>query len=354
MSSNKQYWVYHERQEALLCGQHALNNLVQQNSFSPGSLAEIASQLDAMELNFMAQNNEGGVSSKDYLKRVAEGSGNVDESGNFSIEVLRSALLSKFNLELPNIRQKGVGDKMEVTEIEGFICNRSAHWFAIRKINDRFYNLNSTLERPELISHFKLAAELEALQQAGYSVFCVVDSLPPPCSNEAMMDLGLPQYWWKEQDLLRGKSNAMTRADDPWKNVGSGRRLDGKRPAAGAGAVGDISQMTEEEMLQMAMAQSLEQSGGPSSEKSYVLTDEPADGPGAVKIQFRMPDGTRAVRRFLGSDCVGVIYEFVGSKCSRQSIELRAGFPPKDIKSQKDATISESKLAGEMIHGRYV
>ncbi len=69
----------------------------------------------------MAANNEGGTSSKDYLKRVAEGSGNVDESGNFSIEVLRSALMSRFNLELPNIRQEGVGSKMEITQMDGFV-----------------------------------------------------------------------------------------------------------------------------------------------------------------------------------------------------------------------------------------
>ena len=56
-----EYWIYHERQEAMLCGQHALNNLVQRNVFQPGRLAEIAHQLDHMELNFMAQNNEGGV-----------------------------------------------------------------------------------------------------------------------------------------------------------------------------------------------------------------------------------------------------------------------------------------------------
>ena len=366
MSNSKQFWVYHERQEALLCGQHALNNLMQQNAFSAGGLAEIASQLDAMELNYMAQNDEGGTSSKDYLKRVAEGSGNVDESGNFSIEVLRSALKTRYNLDLPNIKQKGVGDKVEVTNIDGFICNRAAHWFAIRKINDRFYNLNSTLERPEIISHFKLAAEIQALQDAGYSVFCVLDSLPPPCSSTAMMDLGLPQYWWKEEDLSSGKSNAMTRADDPWKDVGSGRRLDGKRSGGGGGGgeMGGnndnkpVSQMTEEEMLQMAMAASLEQQSAPTQNggtHSYELTDEPADGaPGAVKIQFRLPDGTRAVRRFYDSDPVGVIYAFVAGKCSKQSIELRAGFPPKDISSQKEATIAESKLANEMIHGRYV
>ena len=79
-------WIYHERQEALLCGQHALNNFVQTASFTPGDLSDIAHQLDQFEMNYMA-NNENGVNSKDYLRRLTEGSGNVDESGNFSIEV---------------------------------------------------------------------------------------------------------------------------------------------------------------------------------------------------------------------------------------------------------------------------
>jgi hypothetical protein len=60
-SSDIEYWIYHEQQQALLCGQHALNNLVQAAVFSAGSLAEIAHQLDEMELAVMAQNNEGGV-----------------------------------------------------------------------------------------------------------------------------------------------------------------------------------------------------------------------------------------------------------------------------------------------------
>ena len=141
----------------------------------------------------MSQNDEGGINSKDYLKRLAEGSGNVDESGNFSIEVLRSALMTRHGLELPNIRQQGV-NTVEITNLEGFICNRSSHWFAIRKINGRYWNLNSTNDRPELISHFNLAKEMEGLQNAGYSVFCVVDKLPAPCTSEAMMDQGLVSF----------------------------------------------------------------------------------------------------------------------------------------------------------------
>ena len=65
-----EYWIYHERQQAMLCGQHALNNLVQGNVFQPGNLAEIAHQLDQMELNFMAQNNEGGVRYVSDIRRL--------------------------------------------------------------------------------------------------------------------------------------------------------------------------------------------------------------------------------------------------------------------------------------------
>ena len=60
-SSEEEYWIYHEKQQAMLCGQHSLNNLVQANKFSPYELSQIAHQLDQMELDFMAQNNEGGV-----------------------------------------------------------------------------------------------------------------------------------------------------------------------------------------------------------------------------------------------------------------------------------------------------
>lgn len=209
---------------------------------------------------------------------------------------------------------------------------------------------------------------MDALQNAGYSVFCVVDSLPPPCTSKDMMASGLPQYWWSEENLVRGKTiiDDTTRRgdhdDDPWKKVGSGRRLDGKRPESGSSTGSEweksLSEMTDDEMMQMAMAASLEQDYAASMGESvhdYELTEEPPAGsPDAVKIQFRLPDGTRAVRRFNSSDRVGALFAFVTSKCSKQRIELRAGFPPVDISSHRDESIAGSKLAGEMIHGRYI
>eukprot|EP00588_Corethron_pennatum_P023702 CAMPEP_0194316496 /NCGR_PEP_ID=MMETSP0171-20130528/13292_1 /TAXON_ID=218684 /ORGANISM="Corethron pennatum, Strain L29A3" /LENGTH=348 /DNA_ID=CAMNT_0039072755 /DNA_START=105 /DNA_END=1151 /DNA_ORIENTATION=+ len=339
-------WIYHERQVAALCGQHALNNLSQNPSaFSVGGLASIAEDLDGWELNYMAQNDEGGTRSKDYLQRLAEGSGNVDAAGNFSIQVLRAALENRYGLGLPNIRQQGVGDSVEVTDVEGFICNRHAHWFAIRKVNGRFWNLDSTKERPQQISHFNLATEIAVLQEGGYSVFCVVDGALPPVSTAAVGG-DHPEYWWKEADLLRGKG--VNGATDPWKSVGSGMRLDGKVNGSG--------QLSEDEMLQMAIDASM-RNDSVQSLPAAPLKDEPPPGPGVIRIQFRLPDvGRPVVRRFSSDETVRALYLFSESKGAcppGKSLDLLAGFPPKNIIGLRGKTIAEAGLDGESVQARY-
>ena len=42
-------YIFHEMQDSELCGQHCLNNLVQQAVFNTVDLAEIAQELDRME-----------------------------------------------------------------------------------------------------------------------------------------------------------------------------------------------------------------------------------------------------------------------------------------------------------------
>ena len=98
-------------QEAALCGVHCLNTLLQGPYFSGFELGQvrpslsvtvlvlcsanlqkchsahslqIAQELDQMERAFMT---EGGVDSADFLKFMGEDSGNVAESGLFSIQV---------------------------------------------------------------------------------------------------------------------------------------------------------------------------------------------------------------------------------------------------------------------------
>uniref|UniRef100_A0A7N4PME7 ubiquitinyl hydrolase 1 n=1 Tax=Sarcophilus harrisii TaxID=9305 RepID=A0A7N4PME7_SARHA len=126
--------IFHEKQEGSLCAQHCLNNLLQGEYFSPVELSSIAHQLDEEERIRMA---EGGVTSEDYRTFLQQPSGNMDDSGFFSIQ-----------------------------------------WF----------NLNSLLTGPELISDTYLALFLAQLQQEGYSIFVVKGDLPD-CEADQLLQM---------------------------------------------------------------------------------------------------------------------------------------------------------------------
>ena len=80
-------FVYFEPQDAALCGVHALNSLLQEPVFSEVDLGNIALELDNQEERFML---EGGKITPDTVRFLSEGSGNVDDSGNFSIQGKRN------------------------------------------------------------------------------------------------------------------------------------------------------------------------------------------------------------------------------------------------------------------------
>lgn len=48
-----------------------------------------------------------------------------------------------------------------------FICNYRDHWLTVRKLGNQWFNLNSLLSGPELISHTYLAMFLTQLQVEG-------------------------------------------------------------------------------------------------------------------------------------------------------------------------------------------
>lgn len=70
--------LYHEKQVASLCGVHCLNTLLQGPTFTEMDLSQHALTLDQQERAFMA---EGGMESEDYLRYIAEDSGNVAADG---------------------------------------------------------------------------------------------------------------------------------------------------------------------------------------------------------------------------------------------------------------------------------
>ncbi|GAA5907034.1 hypothetical protein JCM5296_006573 [Sporobolomyces johnsonii] len=170
--------IYHEKasfQEpgSMLCGQHALNNLLQSALFSPQDLAEVARQLDALEA---AQLDPG-------TRMGGEGeSQNYDDSGFFSIQVMEEAL-KVFGLRLVRWGSKEMASVHNNPEcIEAFLLNHQLHWFSIRRFGppSRFYNLDSCISAPQWISEMYLGLTLREAELQGYTILAVV---PLPDSN---------------------------------------------------------------------------------------------------------------------------------------------------------------------------
>uniref|UniRef100_A0A8C1E9C0 ubiquitinyl hydrolase 1 n=1 Tax=Cyprinus carpio carpio TaxID=630221 RepID=A0A8C1E9C0_CYPCA len=162
-------------QEGSLCAQHCLNNLLQGEYFSPVELSSIAEQLDEEERMRMA---EGGVQTEEYRTFLQQPSGNMDDSGFFSIQVISNAL-GVWGLEIVLFNSREY-QQLQIDPIheKAFICNYKEHWFTVRKLGQQWFNLNSLLTGPELISDTYLALFLAQLQQEGYSIFVIRGSLP--------------------------------------------------------------------------------------------------------------------------------------------------------------------------------
>jgi len=162
--------VYWENQDAALCGVHCLNALLQGGYFTEVDLANIAHELDAKERAAMA---EQGFDTPEFLKFMAEDSGNVDESGNYSIQVLSEALKS-FGLDCETTR----GLRVDPLTETGFICNLKQHWFALRRIQGHWIDLNSIAKAPNHLSDFYITLYLDTLRQKGYEVYVIRGSFP--------------------------------------------------------------------------------------------------------------------------------------------------------------------------------
>jgi len=226
-----QTWIYHERQESLLCGQHCLNNFVQSSVFSADQLADVAQSLDAEERMLYLDARQS--SHEERGKYLSEASGNVDESGNFSLEVLRRALSQTHRLELTAISGEAAKSMNPMNEEVGFIVNRSSHWFTIRKIRGRWWNLNSTLGRPEAISDLFLSAFLSQLSGKGWQVFvaCGDKSALVKSSGAVPNDWYDPRLWYTESELSSPASSSSAPAKPP-PFSGKGMKLGGDAASA--------------------------------------------------------------------------------------------------------------------------
>eukprot|EP00906_Rhabdomonas_costata_P010918 RCo015362 len=162
--------IYHEKQEAALCGMHALNNLLQGCYFTPEVLVTIAEELDAQELS---------LSPEAFSGPLRDGqSQNISDSGDFSIQVISKAL-ETLGLQLHHFNKPEMAHaKADPNSEKGFLCNQDEHWLALRRFGDDWFDINSSRESPQWLSPTHLGLYLEQLLQSGYTVFVVVGTWP--------------------------------------------------------------------------------------------------------------------------------------------------------------------------------
>ncbi|KAL1116962.1 hypothetical protein AAG570_004290 [Ranatra chinensis] len=131
---------------------------------------------------------ESGIDSDEYRRFMQQPSGNMDDSGYFSVQVISSAL-EVWGLELVpynSTESLALEAQKRPETMAAYICHYRDHWFTIRKLGHQWFNLNSLLSGPELISDTYLAMFLAQLQQEGYSIFVVQGSIPACTADEIL------------------------------------------------------------------------------------------------------------------------------------------------------------------------
>ncbi|ACO67184.1 ataxin-3 [Micromonas commoda] len=273
--------LYHEKQVSLLCGVHALNTLLQGPYFTANDLRDIAAEFDQRERDLM---KEAGVDSADFLRYMAEDSGNAAVDGNFSIQVLTKAL-DVWNVDCVPVTGTTHSEALVNTTNElAFLCNLDQHWFAVRKTRTAsptvhaeaaacgdggWWNFNSMLPAPQPIGTTYLSAFLAQLREERYSIFAVRGNLPDEFGRFG--EGGEHGRWVtvheaaaanRESDRVKAAGRARNIASNMLAKLGAGGWGTIAVPAsvaerAGASLGGTTSNADEDAELQAAIAASL-------------------------------------------------------------------------------------------------
>ena len=290
--------LYHEKQVSLLCGVHALNALLQGPYFSAHDLGTIAQEFDEKERQLMAS---AGVESADFLRYMAEDSGNAAANGNFSIQVLTRALEAWDLRCVPALSSSAGSAWREPQRERAFLCNLDQHWFAVRRCDARsatvhregeahaecnWWNFNSVFPAPQPISELYLAAFLAQLKDEGYAIFVVRGHLPPrfPDADAAASGDAAGEYgmWVSADDAA-----ALNKRAEEIKNAGRARNA-AESALAKIGAAGRTTLSVVGGALGVGGGGSRAPTGGGGG------TDEDAELQAAIAASLgRAPPGVR-------------------------------------------------------------
>ena len=396
MSNNnlnrKTVYLYHERQVAALCGnllrvylastaaaprlmlkfnlvallplhagQHCLNNLLQGPYFTEIDLGEIAQELDRAERALMFE--AGDTAEARAFAR--EESANVSADGNFSIQVLNTALERGHGITLEDTRRPENRNFMLRPETQnGFVLNRSAHWYCLRKLDNQWWQCNSTQPAPEKVSDRELASTLAGLKSDNWTIFLVKGTLPPPTPRNSNMIPAWagPQNWVDPANPPSdgtGFGGGLVSGGQPKKEepkfqafTGGGNRLGGLSSGGGSGGGGGgggnaMDGKSEDEQLAMALALSSTLANKARIEAR--LPAEPETGAGAARVLVRMPDGKRCQRRFPNDAPITALIDYVCVElCDAGSVgnkwQLASQYPPMKLQFNADGTSDDREL----------
>jgi ribosomal protein L12E/L44/L45/RPP1/RPP2 len=158
-------YIYFEKQHDLMCGQHALNMLIQRDEFDASHLTNYVERLDQREMEVT------GIPLHSFRSQ------NASESGFFSIQVLTEALKSQ-NLILFDVNKPKYAHYMfQPEEAQAFIINQSQHWFTLRRFGDMWFILNSISNGPRFIATPLLQPYFAKLIENRASIYVVEGDL---------------------------------------------------------------------------------------------------------------------------------------------------------------------------------
>ena len=184
-------YVYKERQIGKMCGQHAVNALLQGPYVTEDDLESTAKRLESAYRKTIGGDMAPGYGGGKSPYR--------DTGGMYSIEVLKEAVKSYgYRLEsLDKPSQLQVRQNPQLAE--GFLLNKASHWFTIRQVHGNFWVLDSMRERPESLPKKHIRGVIQQLSHQGYSTFVIngSKSLPKPDPKRTHA-----KYWFDVERML--------------------------------------------------------------------------------------------------------------------------------------------------------
>ena len=293
-----------------------------------------------------------------FINEQMRESSNVAMDGNFSIQVLSAALERRFGITLEDTRRPENHNYMiRPEQCAGFVLNRSAHWYAMRKLDGQWWQMNSSNSAPERMLGNDLARNLAELVANNWTIFMVKPDpklgMPAPITKDS--GLGDPNNWVDPAHPPGGSAafgNAYQRKEEPKFTAftGGGNRLGGPtaaekaQAAAGGGGAGGMAVEGKSEDEQLAMALAL--SSGLANKARLEARLLPEPDAGGARVLVRMPDGKRCQRKFADDAPLSALIDWAcvevcDSGAAASMWKLASQYPPIKLTFSPDGTCED-------------